>query len=272
MKKVTVLFTCFNRKKKTVECIKRLLSGNKDIVFNFIVVDDNSSDGTAKELSKIDSVNVIKGTGGLYYTGGMRLAIDQAKNSITEDIDYILLVNDDVYFYDNCIERLIAESLSKTDAIMVGALSDNDGNLSYSGIKELRKGPVYKKVFTNGENIQCDTFNANCVLIPRNVFLALDNMDKKYRHSLGDYDYGLQAKKRGFLMYTSSFYIGICADNAKVATWRDTSLSRIERIIKKESPKGSPFSEWFHFLYKNYGLCIAVYYSITPYIRILMGK
>ena len=45
-----------------------------------------------------------------------------------------------------------------------------------------------------------------------------------------------------------------------------------ERLKKKESPKGSPFSEWWHFLYKNYNLYFAVKYSVIPYIKILIRR
>ena len=44
--KITVVFTCFNRKAKTLECVKRLVEGNKTIEFEFVIVDDGSTDGT----------------------------------------------------------------------------------------------------------------------------------------------------------------------------------------------------------------------------------
>ena len=49
--KITVLFTCFNRKEKTMECVKRLVEGNKNIQFDFVIVDDGSTDGTAETLA-----------------------------------------------------------------------------------------------------------------------------------------------------------------------------------------------------------------------------
>ena len=74
--KFCVLLTCFNRKEKTINCIKSLSQGNKSQI-DFIVVDDGSTDGTAdaldnmaKELYEKDSehvsIDVIRGDGGLY--------------------------------------------------------------------------------------------------------------------------------------------------------------------------------------------------------------
>ena len=87
--KICVMLTCFNRKDKTINCIKSLISGNKSRI-DFIIVDDGSSDGTgdaleamAKELYEKDSehasIEVIRAGGGLYYSGGMRKAMEAAK-------------------------------------------------------------------------------------------------------------------------------------------------------------------------------------------------
>lgn len=268
---IGVIFTCFNRKKTTLRCINSLITGNPDINLHFIVVDDASTDGTSEELKKISSVSLIEGRGNLYYTGGMRRGIDYVKRNTKEKYDYILFINDDVLFSNRAIENLIKEC-PNNQTIIVGCVSDQNGNLSYGGIVQKKMGPCYSKIYKQGENVECDTMNANCVLIPYKLFMQLDNMDEVYRHSLGDYDYGLQAKKTGARLITSSFYVGLCDDNSIKDTWRDVNLPRITRIKKKESVKGSPFGEWFHFLYKNYGLLVAFRYSITPYIRILIGK
>ena len=56
-----------------------------------------------------------------------------------------------------------------------------------------------------------------------------------------------------------------------LADHRATSLSIGDRLKKKRSPKGLPTRQWFHFLKKNFGLPQAVFYSVTPYIKILFG-
>jgi GT2 family glycosyltransferase len=122
------------------------------------------------------------------------------------------------------------------------------------------------------QRIFCDTFNANCVLIPFNVFQKLPNIDKKYTHSLGDFDYGLEAGRRGVPIVVSDFFVGKCNDNPSSGTWRDVTLSRRERLKKKESPKGLPRREWFYFVRKHFGFLSACISSMTPYVRILIGK
>ena len=48
--KVTVIFTCFNRKEKSLKCMKTLAGQDSGIKYHFIVVDDNSTDGTAEAI------------------------------------------------------------------------------------------------------------------------------------------------------------------------------------------------------------------------------
>ena len=71
--------TCFNRREKTLTSLNRLMEGNPSIRFDFIITDDGSTDGTAQALENMENVTVLTGSGSLYYSGGMRLAIDCAK-------------------------------------------------------------------------------------------------------------------------------------------------------------------------------------------------
>lgn len=270
MYKILAIFTCFNRREKTKRCLDRLIQGNFDVQFKFIAVDDESTDGTFEMLSEYSEVQILRGNGKLYYSGGMRLGIAEAKE-ICDGFDKVMLLNDDVEFYPNVIEKL--NKYGGENEIIVGATCDRRGNLSYGGAnKKSKLKPAYQIVMSGNEKVYCDTFNANCVLIPAKIFKELPNIDEVYTHYVGDYDYGLTAHKLGHSIVVSDFFVGECEDNLTTGTWRDTSLSRMERLKRKESPKGLPRKEWYHFVRKNYGLVIACVSSIKPYIKILIGR
>lgn len=266
------IMTCFNRKDKTINSIMRLIEGNPACTFRFIVADDNSNDGTKEALKSFSNVLVLEGTGNLYYSGGMRLAIGKALQSQTK-YDYALLFNDDVDFYDSCIEVLIQRAL-KCHGIWVGPTCDKEGKISYGGVQKMSKvRPSFRIVKSElEEGLECDTFNANCVLIPWDVFIKLGNMDEVYSHSLGDFDYGLSAKKIGVHIRVADIFVGVCNDNPRKNKWVDTSLPRKQRLKLKESPKGLPKRQWFYFLKKNYSIVTAILYSIIPYLRILLKR
>lgn len=270
---VTVIMTCYNRKDKTVKCIETLLLGNPKYRLSFIVLDDNSTDGTVEAIKKLDNqITILHGDGNSYWGGGMYKAIDYYLATCKES-SFVLLVNDDVAFYPNCIEQLIKRT-DNTNAVVVGATCDEAGDFSYGAMKliEKRKNDLYEQIRPSVKKVVCDTFNCNCVLIPNEVIRKVGNFDPMYRHALADLDYGFRIRKAGYNIYISDSYVGICNRNSSENTWRDTSLKRIERIRRKESIKGSPFRQWFYFMNKNFGFLSAVRYSISPYIRILFGK
>ena len=272
MTRVLGLATCFNRKEKTLKAINCLIQGNPEVDFSFIIVDDGSTDGTKEALEKIAEVSVISGNGNLFYSGGMRAAIKAAKES-KKEYDYCMLFNDDVEFWDSAIEKLCEKD--KT-VIWVGPTCEKDGSLSYGGVvKTSNFLPRTEIIMANTEEgALCDTFNANCVLIPWNIFEKLDNIDEKYTHSIGDFDYGFEAKKKGYVIKVSDKYVGECPDNPVKSNnnWRNTELSRKRRIQLKESPKGLPFGEYYHYLLKQYNFITAIVYSMMPYIRIILKK
>lgn len=272
--KVTVIFTCFNRKEKSLKCIKTLTGQDLEIEYQFIVVDDNSTDGTAEAILALkNNVVLLRGNGSLYWAGGMRKGIKAYLESVY-DSEYVLLVNDDVEFFEGIVNKLIAESKEKKDAVIVGATCDDYGDFTYGAMRLIvpRKKDLYRQVSPSEGIVECDTFNCNCVLLRDDAIRKAGNFDTMYSHSLADIDYGLRLRKLGFHIYSSEEYVGICNKNSITGTWADSSLSRKERLKKKESPKGAPCREWFHFMRKNFGMRCALLYSVTPYIRILLGR
>lgn len=276
--KIAVIVTCHNRKEKTVNCVKKLREGNPEILFQFIIVDDGSTDGTAQELEKMEdlvrwgnresgSLFILREDGNQYWAGGMRKGMLFVKERI--EADYCLLVNDDVDFFEYSIEKLAGMCY---DGIVVGATCDKEGKLTYGGIRYNGKGIRYEKVGIDAEEKECDTFNANCVLIPFGIFKRQPVIDSLYAHTLGDFDYGLGMKRAGVKIKVTDFYVGCCSLNDIKGTWNDTSLSRRERIRKKEDIKGAPFKQWFYFLKKNFGWGQALVHGFTPYVRIGLGK
>ena len=267
--KMLVMFTCFNRKEKTLECINSLKKNNEHD-FTFVIADDGSSDGTYEALVGMPNIFMIRGCGQWFYSGGMRAAMAYSKEYITDNYDYLMLINDDVKFFDKCVDKLVEESIYKNNAVIVGIMQDNDGNETYGAIK-YQKGISHIMYGTKDSDLEADTFNANCVLIPYQIFKKNEIMDNYYIHSLGDYDYGLALKRAGVKIYASCDTVGICETNSSENTWANPRFSRFERIKKKESPKGAPTKQWFYFLKKNFGLLTAIKGVITPYIRIIIG-
>ena len=271
--KIAVLITCFNRKEMTINCIKSLAETNKDIDFRFVVTDDNSSDGTKEALQALPyKIKLIDGDGNLFWNGGMRKSIAYALSNV-DKFDYALLVNDDVAFYPGTINQMVHRIKTSGADVVVGATCDEDGKMTYGGVLKTSKHLAkFKPMEPGNDDMQCDTFNCNAVLLKSEVFKEAGNFDSKYTHAMGDYDYGFRLRKLGYTVVSSTNFVGHCEANAIEGTWLDPKLPRKERLKLKEGPKGLPKKDYYHFVRKNYGLLPAIYHSLTPFIRILIKK
>lgn len=294
--KIVIVLTCFNRKIFTKNCIEKLGIKNDSYEVLFVVTDDSSTDGTKEMLQELKedyNILVIDGTGSLFWNGGMykglslvlntmeknsekssvSVKLDEINDSMVQFIkcaDYVMLVNDDVDFETSAVSEML--HISDKENVVVGTVKSKNGNVSYGGVHFLSKHFVKYLIMDISDNYKCDTFNANAVLIPAKIVKKVGNIDKTYSHSLGDFDYGLRISKSGYNILKTNFYVGSCEDNDSKGTWRDVSLPVMERLKKKESKKGLPFKDWWHFVYRHFGLIPAIYHSITPYVRILLRK
>ena len=78
--KILAIFTCFNRKELTKRGMATL-SENRDVTFDYVILDDNSSDGTREMLKQMRDdgtyqIDLIEGDGSNFWNGGMHKAIE----------------------------------------------------------------------------------------------------------------------------------------------------------------------------------------------------
>jgi GT2 family glycosyltransferase len=266
---IAVLITSFNRVTVTLESLENLFAvelplGTRISVF---LVDDNSTDGTGASVKKqFPSINVIQGSGNLYWNGGMRVAWETA--SSTFDYDYYLWVNDDTSIHKHALTELLSISKAKGDkAIVCGATqSENDYSHTYGG-----KDETQRIIYPSEQPQEVYYLNGNIVLVPRSVYEQVGNLDKIYRHHLGDYDYGLRARKKGIASYTTTTYIGFCERNIAANNRARVEGSKlIKRMQKLYSPLGSNPVANFRYYFRHKGLRMAVKVFIyLHYINLL---
>ncbi len=123
-----------------------------------------------------------------------------------------------------------------------------------------------------GSPIEIEYFNGNVVLIPRTVFQKLGNLDYYFRHSKGDFDYGMRAYEAGIKMFLVGNYVGVCEHDTKSKGWDDPSLPMSKRLVALNKPNGMPPREIFHLNCKHRGLCSGIMYSCSVVLRCLFPK
>ena len=255
MKRIAVLMTCFNRVDTTLACLRRLFAQELPEGYSFDVwlVDDASPDKTGEKVeASYPQVNVVYGTGKLFWCKGMRLAWENAVSA--NDYDGYLWLNDDVMLFDDAIDGMVRDAESVADeSILVGATLDDGGHVAYgmsggSG-KIVPKGYPYHG---RGE------MSGNFVYVPRSVFRRIGMIYGGYSHGYGDYDYGWLADRNGIARYLCSKAVGVCPQQPERYKHKLKDLSLVQRVRLLMDGKGFPVRDSFVYKYRNFGLVAAM--------------
>ncbi len=269
---IAILMTCHNRRDTTLACLKALYRQN--LPFEVYLTDDGSTDGTSEAVrANYPKVKILQGDGNLFWGGGTRLAFAEA---LKADYNYYVWLNDDSILKSNALQVLLEtyqelKQRGSPNSIVVGSMKDSTtGKTSYGGHIRNSWRPLKFKILQSSEEIQeCETINGNLVLIPRSVAAIVGNIDKAFRHQVGDFDYGLRARKLGCHLYVAPGHLGTCSRNIIQGTWLDINLSFKQRLQKFKF-KGSSLLRPDSWLYaRRHGGLLWLLYWITPYVQLI---
>lgn len=236
--RIAILVACYNRKQITLPNLSALFAAldRCRLEYHAYLVDDCSPDGTGDALrQQFPDARVIDGTGTLFWTRGMHKAFSAARND--GPFDAYLLFNDDVAVHAAAVAAFFEEWRECNQlrrATLVGMTTSADGKvITYSGLKiPSRSRPLRNEVVVAaGKPAECDTFNANFVLIPATTMETLGGPDPAFWHGLGDLDLGLRISSQGEETLVATEPIGAC-DHGDASEWQRTPLfSRFLRVF-----------------------------------------
>lgn len=229
--KIAVLLTCFNRKKQTLSCLQSFFKALnyyncKNIVTQIEAIvyltDDGCTDGTGEAIKKEfnDDVIILKGDGNLYWAGGMRYAWKEALKK-RENVDFYLLLNDDVELDIDCLITLLethkycCDTYNKQGIYSGITYSKTPPHvLTYSGCVWTNKllGQM-RMVDVSKEPQMVDVTNANILLIDKTVVDKIGIFYEGFKHGGADHDFSHQARKNGFPVLVTSKKCGMCDDD-----------------------------------------------------------
>lgn len=286
---IAVVLTCFNRKEKTINCLDSLFplsqvyEKRKGISLNIFVflTDDGCSDGTSDAIKKDfqdKNIIILKGSGSLFWAGGMRMAWRAAIASGIS-FDYYLLVNDDAELLPNCFDQLFGaveygEKSFGKKPIVSGIMKDtiNHDEETYGGKvwtnKFLGTG---KHLKPTGSPQLCDMAHANVLLVPAYVVSRIGIFYDGYIHGGADHDYSLQANRHGIPVLVTAEFCGICANDHIKKSERPlyvASLSFNERKAYFNNPRHSIHDHLVYIRRNTPWRLPLVYlgYSLTLYV------
>ena len=275
---ISALVTSHNRREHTLACLESLRAAAiPGVTVDVHLVDDASNDGTAEAVAAAyPHVEINPGTGDLFWGGGMRLAFARA---VPARPDYLLWLNDDVVLYPDALKRLLATYATlcagrQPLSVVTGSVCDpQTGTTTYGGVRRISRlrRMAFAQVTPTDTPQSCDTMNGNVVLIPRSVYSVVGNIDEKFTHAMGDFDYGFRARSAGCQVFLAPGHVGTCSVNPRTNTFRDETLSRRERLRRAASPKGLPVAEWA-VLCRRHGGPLWPALALSPYLRLIAGR
>ena len=263
--KLAVLITCYNRKEKTRNCLKNLfgqvLPTNAEL--QVFLCDDGSVDGTGEMVQKeFPQVHLVKGSGDLYWNGGMNLAWKWALE--IDNFDFFFWLNDDTFLLSKAILKMLDYSKELGNKSIISGACAKPGTKEYTYGGHDDPSPVKP----NGSLQKLKLINGNFVLIPSQIVEKIGTLSNSFTQNLGDFDYGLRAQKAGYSCYLSKEFLGECEYN-QGEDWADPKLSLKDRWSIAHSTKGLNMGEYIHFKSYHEGKIVGVKSAIDTYLKLL---
>lgn len=221
MGNISIIVPIYNRIEISKKGIKAIYDSicyynenDSRIIFNFIVVDDGSTDGSSEWIEKhYPEIKILKGDGNLWWTGSVNLGIAFSIDYYKDNLVGVILQNDDIYVkrdwllnYSNEIE------ISNNSLIGCAAVDYNNPDVVIYGGNKIQPWFSSHKNINKGKNI-ADIESNNLVesynligrglYIPASVFKKIGLFDQKHFKHRGDTELSLRAKNAGFKLYVS---------------------------------------------------------------------
>ena len=210
--KVTIIIPVFNKVDLTSQCVDHLYKVTPNHLFELIIVDNGSQDGTAHYLSSLtkhkNNVRIITNTQNM----GFAKACNQG--AATAKTPHLLFLNNDTIPTKGWLEAMLEVVETHPNVGIVGSkLLFPNGTLQHAGViicdfpfpispyHVAYRQPSDYPMANQQREYQCVT--AACMLIRKKLFVDIGGFDESYINGYEDVDLCFKAKKRGWrIVYT----------------------------------------------------------------------
>ncbi len=258
---VAVLLTCFNRRNKTLNAIRKVYEAyervKESVSLQIYLTDDGSTDGTSQAVEdEFPAVKILRGNGELFWAGGMR---NSWKHALKGNYETYLLLNDDTDVFPSLFEAFLkADSFCRKEygkgGIYVGSTQDAvTKKLTYGGAKLTNRFTLkYRHLPPNGDYQECELGNANILCVTHDVVKEIGHLSEGYRHGVADYDYTLKASKNNLPVLVMPTFLGTCENDHSDIYQKFATKSLKERIKIMKSPLGLDFSSNLNLMKRHF--------------------
>lgn len=197
-KKIWVVIVNWNQPELTHQCVNSLRNNNKHRFF-LVIVDNGSTDHSAKSLQKTFPDKLIENKMNLGFSGGFNVGIRYA---LSQGADYIFILNNDTISQPHMLDTLLSSARQMQADIAAPAIFylDSPEKIWSTGgkINPILSAPIdghsRKKVLPE-EPVKRDFLTGCALLIHASVFKEIGFFDEGFFLYYEDLDFFMRAKK-----------------------------------------------------------------------------
>jgi len=237
--RVSVIVPVYNQLHFTAACLTSVVDARNDVAFEVIVVDDASSDDTARWLKRCRGIRWMSNPENLGFIGTCNRGAAEAKG------EYLVFLNNDTEVRDGWLDALLAVFDTHADAGIVGGkLVFADGTLQEAGGLVFDDGsgwnygrgddpgrPAYEFV------AECDYVSGACLAIERERFEALGGFDTHYAPAYyEDTDLCFKVRAEGLKVYVQPAATIVHFEGATSGTDEnaETGMKRYQKVNREK--------------------------------------
>lgn len=284
MPQVSIIILNYNTFQLTCNCIESIFQFTKDVEFEIILVDNNSTECDAKLFSaRYPNIQLIKSNENGGFAKGNNLGIQQVKS------EYILLLNSDTYLVEDaiskCFQHIQKEKLNNVigcKMIYPNGKIQNTARRFRSISWEILDGfrvilfllPYQKrakimlgKYFDADFNLECDWLNGAFFMFPKLALKLLPNqkLDERFFMYGEDHLWCWQFLQVGIPSYFFSETKIVHINNASTSSEKRLSLRKVMLHNELEIMKYRKGEGLYYFLFK-------LIYSAKENFRVFVFK
>jgi GT2 family glycosyltransferase len=196
----SIVMPVHNRAGLTRQCIDAIIDEPPMVSFEIVVVDDASTDWTARLLAQYgDAVRVLT----RFANGGFATACNDGAAATAGT--YLIFLNNDTIPRPGWLDALVDYAERHPGAAVVGSkLLFPDDSIQHAGVVVCQDGnPRHLYAGFPGDHLAVNTsrqfqaVTAACVLVRRDAFDQVGGFDTAFRNCLEDVDLCLRLRERG---------------------------------------------------------------------------
>jgi GT2 family glycosyltransferase len=240
-----------------------------------VVVDDGSTDGTTTSIRMLfPDVEIVPGSGRLFWAGGMRHGWEQSVRC--KAFDYLFVYNDDVRLERWAIAdllragRTLASQGHDCHAVVGSFRAAATGRTTYGGWR--RSSPWHPLKFSSrlepdGTLQPADVFNMNGALISRTALEKAGFLSHYFVHSGADFEFALRLVKLGGVIRVAERHIGLCDLNPASELSPDGLMPLRQRLSLLFDPKREPVQQRLCY-YREHAGPFWLFMFLSPYVTV----